>query len=262
MRVSTPIILAIATPALAQPINIDFGPADAAPPDAYRAAGGPGYWNPVPLLPAGVNTPILDAAGNPGYIIRNIGGTAMLLADDPATTGADQALLDDMLIGYNNPVDVCIWIEGLTPGLYEVLIYALTPADPTRHSPVRVDFANEPAVLVGGPWTGSHTEGLSYARHTVASLDGTIGLHSGEWAANTQSGINAIQIRPLPYCLADWNGDTLLNTGDFLAYLGDYSAVVNGETPTHANPDLTAPYGVINTSDFLDYLNLYTDGCD
>ena len=63
-------------------------------------------------------------------------------------------------------------------------------------------------------------------------------------------------------CLADWNGDSLLNTGDFLAYLNDYNAVRSGVSPSYDDPDLAEPFGVVNTSDFVAYLNAYGSGCD
>ena len=62
-------------------------------------------------------------------------------------------------------------------------------------------------------------------------------------------------------CLADWNGDMQVNTGDFIAFLNDYNAVRGGGTPTFGDPDLAAPFGVLNTSDFLAFLNLFNLGC-
>jgi hypothetical protein len=127
-----------------------------------------------------------------------IGGTQLLVSDDPATSGDDEALLDDMLIGFNNPLDVCVWVEDLELGDYDIVIYAMTPNDPELESRVRVDFGSPPIVFVGGDWPGFHKEGTTYSRHTVTVTDGTIGLHSGLPGALVQSGINGIQIRPLP----------------------------------------------------------------
>ncbi|HYM80987.1 MAG TPA: FlgD immunoglobulin-like domain containing protein, partial [Candidatus Limnocylindria bacterium] len=123
---------------------------------------------------------------------------AMLEVDDPATSGSDQALMDDMLISLCNPTDVCIWIDYLTIGDYEVLTYALTPGEPGRSSPVRVDFGSPGPTPVGGSWPGNHVELVSYARHTVAVGDnGRMALHSGTPGGNLQAGINGIQIRHL-----------------------------------------------------------------
>ena len=56
-----------------------------------------------------------------------------------------------------------------------------------------------------------------------------------------------------PACAADWNGDGLVNTQDFLAYLGDWSA---GNAVADLNGD-----GTVNTQDFLAYLGLWSAGC-
>ncbi len=62
-------------------------------------------------------------------------------------------------------------------------------------------------------------------------------------------------------CIADWNGDTLVNTADFVSYLNDYAIQSGGGTPVYNNPDLAPPYGVTNTADFITYLNAYAHGC-
>ncbi len=67
--------------------------------------------------------------------------------------------------------------------------------------------------------------------------------------------------RYTPSCEADWNQDTLVNTGDFLAYLNDYNLARNGQAPIYGDPDIAFPFGSINTSDFLAFLNLYNSGC-
>lgn len=63
-------------------------------------------------------------------------------------------------------------------------------------------------------------------------------------------------------CLADWNGDGSVNTLDFLAYLNDYVAVINNNTPTYGNPDLAPPFGSLSTIDLLAYFNLFASGCN
>jgi len=191
-------ILILVRPSLSQPINVDFGGPESLPPATYGAAGLPGVWNPVGVLPPGERLPLVDRAGQsiPARIYM-IGGTHMLVTDDPSTTGDHEALLDDMLIGFNNPVDVCIWVENLENGDYEVITYAMTPADPVLQSRVRVDFGTPGPVWIGGAWPGAHQEGITFARHTVQVTDGGIALHSGLWSANVQSGINGLQLRPI-----------------------------------------------------------------
>ena len=54
-------------------------------------------------------------------------------------------------------------------------------------------------------------------------------------------------------CVADWNSDGAVNTQDFLAYLGDWSA---GNAAADLNGD-----GSVNTQDFLVFLGLWSAGC-
>jgi hypothetical protein len=196
-------VLVTATPAVpiadAQSFNVDFGPPGSEPAAGFGAAGIPGVWNSVAVLPPGQRQALVDVQGNAGIVnIYMIGGTAMLETDDPATSGDHQALLDDMLIGFNNPIDVCVWIENLVNGEYEVVTYAITPNDPGRESRVTVDFSAIGPTFVGGTFAGDYAPELTHARHTVTVTTGKIGLHSGLQQSNTQSGINAVQVRPLP----------------------------------------------------------------
>ncbi|MCA9759123.1 MAG: hypothetical protein KDA27_25240 [Candidatus Eisenbacteria bacterium] len=178
-------------------LNIDFG-SSTVPASTYGAAGLPGVWNAVAVLPSSQRQPLVDLAGvDSGARIYMVGADTVLETDDPLTSGDHDAFLDDMLIGFNDPLDVCIWIEGLPSGDYEVLTYALTPSEPDLDSRVRVDDGSPGPVFVGGEWPGFHSENVSYARHLVfVGSNGTIGLHSGEISANIQSGINGIQLRP------------------------------------------------------------------
>src|SRR5690606_9458097 len=126
-----------------------------------------------------VNYPLVDIEGRPlGVTLNNVEGTELLVADDPATEGNDGLLMDDMLIGFNNPLDVCIWFKNLPTGPYEVLIYAMTPLAPELLSRTRVDFAAQGPVWIGGAWPGGHELGVSYSRHTVTVVNNQIGLHS------------------------------------------------------------------------------------
>lgn len=62
-------------------------------------------------------------------------------------------------------------------------------------------------------------------------------------------------------CVADWNGDSLVNEADFIAYFTDYVRVLSGDPPTTSDPDLVSPFGIVNSRDFTTYCNRYADGC-
>jgi len=183
----------------AQSLNIDFGSAGSTPSATYDAAGGVGTWNSIGVLQPFVRAPLLNGDGSStGVEIYMFGGTQLLEVDIPETNGDDAALMDDMLIGFNDPVDVCIWVTGLANDSYEVLTYAMTPGDPATISPARVDFATPGPTNVGGAWPGSHIPTITFARHTITIANNRIALHSGTYNGGPfQSGINGIQIRPL-----------------------------------------------------------------
>ncbi len=54
-------------------------------------------------------------------------------------------------------------------------------------------------------------------------------------------------------CPADFNGDGIVNTLDFIAYLNAYNV---GDPSADMNGD-----GIVNTLDFIAFLNAYSEGC-
>lgn len=216
--------------ALGQSFNIDFGGQNTTPSAAYGAAGRVGVWNRLGVPPAWERFPLVDILGNPTSAqLYNFGGSSMLTFNNAATGGDDDALIDDMLLSMNDPVDACIWIEGLQNGTYEVLTYAITPNDPSRRCRVRVDFATSGPVLIGGTWAGAHQQGVSYARHTVTITNGVIGLHSGLYNGFIQSGINGIQVRRIIVCAGDLNDDDVCDLSDLSTQLASFG-VSSGAT--------------------------------
>ncbi len=240
--------------ARAQAFNVDFGPPGSAPSSAYSAAGVPGVWNSVGLLAPGVRAPLVDVNGSPSPAqVYMIGCDDVLSSDDPLTLGDDGALMDDMLISFNSPVDACVWVENLPNGLYEVLTYAMTPNVPTELHRVRVDNAAQGPIWIGGAWPGAHQLDVTYARHTVAITGGVIGLHSGLWAANITSGINGIQVRRLDGCYADCNLSGSLTVADFTCY---QSKFVAGDPYADCNQS-----GTLTIADFTCFQSAFVAGC-
>ncbi len=89
----------------------------------------------------------------------------------------------------------------------------------------------------------------------VAFNNSNNGAGFEEWAVNAATWLAGER------CIADWNRDAIENTSDFVAYLNDFNAVLNGQSPTFGNPDLAQPFGVYNTADFVAFLNEYVAGC-
>ncbi|MDX9910252.1 MAG: GC-type dockerin domain-anchored protein [Phycisphaerales bacterium] len=98
----------------------------------------------------------------------------------------------------------------------------------------RIDV-NGPQMFVGGNFTGTFSDGVEIPTVNIASITLCV----------EDTG-----------CAADWDGDTNLNSSDFLAYLNDFAS----QDPA---ADIAPPGGdgSWNSSDFLAYLNLYAQGC-
>jgi hypothetical protein len=203
------LVAAGAAGAGAESFNIDFGPADNVPPPGYAAAGAAGLWIGL-VAPHGSTT--FDLVDVDGLItdvsVRQLGGTQTLNVDDPTVIGEDALLLEDYLVTFSAEVETCLFFEHVDPGIYEVLIYAWMPLDPTVKSFTSIDQEEgNPHLEVGGAWQGAHQELVTYSRHLVAvGADGILNMHSGIVpGANPALGaaLNAVQIRPATEIFAD-----------------------------------------------------------
>lgn len=207
--------LAAAPAVSAQSLNFDFGTSGTGPPPTYAAAGPAGTWNSLTAAHGSQTTGMLDLAGLPTAVsVSQIGGLALLEDGDPTVTGDHALLLDDFLVTYNAGLESCIFLDGLLPGLYEVLIYARMP-EPAVLSYTSVDQeAGTPHFSVGGAWSGDHQELISYSRHfATVGPGGDLDLHSGIVpGANAALGaaLNGLQVIHLSPVFADGfeSGDT------------------------------------------------------
>ncbi len=202
--------------AAAQSINVDFGPPGSGPPSSYGAAGQAGVWNSLPALHNTTTVNLLGLDGLPtGADLRQFGGLETLSVADPDTAGDDGVLMDDYLVTIESDLETCIFMTGMVPGEYEVLIYARMPNQPGVLSETWVDQEpNTPHFSVGGPWPGGHQELATYSRHLLTvGGDGRLDFHSGIVPGADEldgAALNGVQFRLLAEIFKDGfeSGDT------------------------------------------------------
>ncbi len=209
----------------AQSINIDFGLPENGPSSSYAAAGLPGVWNSIegehtPFQDPEVIYDLVDVSGNPtGAYLYQFGGQQLINNDDITLSGDDAIFLEDGLVTHSTGLEVCIWIEGLENGEYEVLMYGLMPNHPETLTKIRHDF-NPPNVNIGGAWPGQHEEFVTYSRHIITVTNGKIGSHAGiPSGGDTLVGsiLNGVQLRRIIF--GDLNGDGLVGFTDLVGLL-------------------------------------------
>lgn len=171
----------VVLPAAGQSINIDLGHPGAPPPAGYRAAGMPGQWNKFEAVDPDVEYQLVGLDGLlTAATVDQFGGTEIVespLGGPGEPAGADAILLGDALVTHTT-VENCLFFHGLAPGTYEVTTYAWMASAPGTLNRVHIDF-NPTVVDVGGAWTGTHAQGVTFARHLVEVTDGFLGPHSG-----------------------------------------------------------------------------------
>ena len=87
-----------------------------------------------------------------------------------------------------------------------------------------------------------------------AGNDSTYGWGRVDVAAGVQAAADGA-------CIADWNSDGSVNTQDFLAYLGDWSANYAQDCTVNDCPADIDGNGVTNTIDFIAFLGAWSGGC-
>lgn len=193
----------------AQSLNVDFGQSADGPPHTYAAAGVPGVWNSFPAEHNTTTENLLGLDGVPtAAALRQFGGLDTPSADDPDTSGADGLLMDDYLVTFDPDLESCIFMTGLVPGDYEVLIYARMPNRSDVDADVFVDQeAGVPHHSVGGRWPGGHQELVTFSRHLVTvGPDGRLDFHSGIVSGAEPldgAALNGVQIRNLAEIFKD-----------------------------------------------------------
>ena len=139
------------TTAHGQSFNIEWGTGGTVPSSSYAARGLAGVWNGLGEMVPVQRYPLVGLDGSPiAATILNVGFDTIEGADIPGTSGDDEAMLDDCIVSYNNPIDGCLFLDNVAPGTYRVIMYGIAPDDPGLLSRLRIDQNTEDPVHVGG----------------------------------------------------------------------------------------------------------------
>lgn len=112
-----------------------------------------------------------------------------------------------------------------------------------------------------GNFTG-RLDDLDYFASTIASpgdldsddvVDLEVGAPLDDDGSQEHGAVWVLFLDGAPACFADCNEDNIVNTLDFLRYLNLFGA---SEPAADCNGD-----GIVNTLDFLCFLNAYNEGC-
>jgi hypothetical protein len=246
-------VAAVVHDAAGQSFNIDIG-AGTAPPASYGAAGLAGHWIEIPATQGVIYQNLVDIHGAvTAARLNQFGGTETLTIADAAVRAEHALLMNDCLITHTT-IENCIFLAEMQPGAYDVLIYARMPAQPQVDALTNVDQEpGNPHHLVGGPWTGDHELGVSYAHHVAnvaaaGSDAGRLWLHSGVPGGGDLgigAALNGFQVRKRPLCAADIDGSGWIDAQDLVSVVLAWGAC-SGFCPDDVTGD-----GVVDVADLV-----------
>ena len=183
-------------------INTDISTFNTAPSATYAAAGDQaGVWNhfvgtsPTPMVG-------LSGASTGVTLSANVTGGFAFGFNNTGTSGDDELLLDG---GHDG--DATYTFSGLANGFYDVYTYAWGPDDAAFLTNVSVAGSPDPLQTIGGAWTGSHQQGVTYAKHRVLVSGGSsvVIVCAASSGAATENGFQIVPVGSAPptsYCTA------------------------------------------------------------
>ena len=192
---------ALALPAFAQPIYVDFGNAFGVPVTAngFHAAapnlGAPATWNNFSVAPTNAALVNINGSAAAPVTITATGANFNFSFNNAASTGDDQALMDDLIDG-----PTAITFNNLAAGNYQIYTYASAPDSAGFLTNVSIGGNNQ---VVGGAWVGpplQYAQGITHALHNVNHPGGALTVNLST-AAGFAS-VNGIQIVPEPATLS------------------------------------------------------------
>ncbi len=230
-----------------QSVNIDYEAGSGTPAENYAAAGLPGVWNAL-TAPPNVAQPLVGLDGEPiAATVTQLLATGTIHRDDPATSGEDEALMDDFVPGLGDIV-VGLTFEGLRDGVYEVITYAWTPNSPNSTTLVGLDENLTGGQLIGGAWPGTLTKGITHASHRTEVQGGRLSIFwvGGHFGAD--GAINGVQLTFLSLP-GDLNCDGRFDGADIDPF---FLALVDPKAYQAAFPNCDLLNGDINGDNRLD----------
>ncbi|MHC5114906.1 MAG: hypothetical protein ACYTGP_10825, partial [Planctomycetota bacterium] len=221
----------------------------------YGAAGQVGVWNtittPTPWVPT--THPLVGLDG------RELQATVTIMnnddggLNDSGTSGADEQLFDDGLWGLGDVVSF-VTFDGLAPGTYEVIVYALTPTIPTDITTIMIDEDFNSWESAGGAWPGEPEEGVTHAVVTGETTeDGTLVVQYFGGIIATMGFVNGIQlvrVEPANFDPADLDQDGAVGFSDLLILFSQWS------TPGHGCNGILQCIGDLNGDQVIDFADL------
>ncbi len=191
----------------AQAFNVDLEASRTDPKTPSGAYGGaglqPGFWTPVFY--------------GEGQALRGLDGSTTSATVDvfsPVTGGTriagtsadDNALMNDLVFEFNPVTSTPIFVRGLLPGKYRLVLYGWVRFDNRNEYSVRDPITAVPAfrTLQSGPtWPGKQTEGTTFFNYNFEITDQSQFLvveALNHWEGETPktSAMNGFQIVPIP----------------------------------------------------------------
>lgn len=231
----------LVSPASGQSINIDYGQVSGSPEDVYGGAGALGVWNGL----FGFNTfpkSLVDLRGRTTDVTITLNNSGTFSFDDANTTGNDQALLDDGILG-GGDVLLNVTIEGLRNATYEVITYAWTPTMPDDQTFLLYEDLGHFFQITGGPWPGGLQPPVTHDVQQLVVLNGSISISFRGSEFGDLGFLNGMQFKRLSP--ADFNDDGIVDSLDLLDVIGNWGAC-DPSCPGNTNGDFVI--------DALDYL--------
>jgi len=167
---------AFALSASAQSFNLDLhGPTAALVPSAAYGAAAlqPGVWNGVPCTGTcfDVSLPLVDLAGAATPVIAHVNQGTPRFCPDPATSGDDEALLENGTYLHAGDMWATLVFEHLQPGTYDMYAYAGDSCEsPSGDVELTANVIAPGHVLTqsrwfpASGWNGGFQEGINYNR--------------------------------------------------------------------------------------------------